>query len=226
MVTCTVSHKSYIGWAFDVERRWQRHMFNAHTGMDLCFYRAIRKYGTQNFRIRVLGTFFSRHAACRAEKLCIRKYRTISPTGYNVSSGGEWGATSEMVKKGWIRTGPRPAAAAAIKEAKRLQGFIRLSIAAKKGKASMTQKQRSAVGYKRAATMGPERPSAARLKGMRTMGPERRFNAAIKGRAAAGHTKISEAAKAWQASRTLSARSASSKKAWNTRRSNTSAGVL
>ena len=52
--TCLVSGKSYIGRSVDPERRWWQHVDAALDGCDSYFYNAIRKYGPDNFWMKVV----------------------------------------------------------------------------------------------------------------------------------------------------------------------------
>lgn len=70
-----------------VENRW------GDNGDGYCtqyFYRAIQKYGWDNFQHIVLLEGLSKEVACECEKYLIAKYHTNNPEyGYNLSAGGD-----------------------------------------------------------------------------------------------------------------------------------------
>lgn len=56
--------------------------------------KAIAKYGKDYFRIQELDTASSKEELCRLEKQHIIMHNTLSPSGYNLTKGGEWGELS------------------------------------------------------------------------------------------------------------------------------------
>lgn len=86
LITNTINCKRYIGKTTQsLEKRWYQHCKNAEYGQDTYLYRAIRKYGKNNFTI---------------ENLCeglgdeeILMIETYSPE-YNMTLGGDGGDTS------------------------------------------------------------------------------------------------------------------------------------
>lgn len=54
-ITCLVNQKVYIGQTSEtIEKRFARHMGYQKDESDTKFYRAIRKYGKENFRIEAI----------------------------------------------------------------------------------------------------------------------------------------------------------------------------
>ncbi len=53
------------------------------------FWRAIQKYGWDNFKHEVLLTNETLEFACRAERCLIKAYSCKAPNGYNLTDGGE-----------------------------------------------------------------------------------------------------------------------------------------
>lgn len=90
-ITNKVNGHSYIGQSVDIEKRWKSHKKRAYcsTGKEYekALYRAIRKYGLDNFKFEVLEE-------CPKEKMndlevyYISKYNSYS-NGYNETPGGD-----------------------------------------------------------------------------------------------------------------------------------------
>lgn len=85
-----INHKKYIGQSVQIEKRWQRHKRTAFDEKDhsyqLPLYRAIRKYGLENFSFQVLEE-------CLCEELDEKeiqyiKYFDTFFNGYNMTFGG------------------------------------------------------------------------------------------------------------------------------------------
>ena len=86
--TNKVDGKRYVGITCqNPARRWRNgngYYLNDH------FYRAINKYGWDNFTHEIIKAGLSKEAACELEKRLINEYRTNDPNfGYNKSEGGE-----------------------------------------------------------------------------------------------------------------------------------------
>jgi group I intron endonuclease len=87
-ITNTVNHKIYIGKTKKTtEERFKRHYY-AHTKSDTYLYRAMRKYGFDNFKIEIIENVDSDLDS--REKFWIKE---LSPH-YNMTEGGEGGDTS------------------------------------------------------------------------------------------------------------------------------------
>ena len=88
-----IDHKKYIGQSVQIEKRWQKHKKAAFNSKDhsynLPLYRAIRKYGLNNFSFEIIEE-------CLCEELnekeifWIAKYDTFF-NGYNMTLGGASG---------------------------------------------------------------------------------------------------------------------------------------
>lgn len=82
------SNKVYIGiTSRDVRLRWgygYGYQSNSH------FWKAIQKYGWNNFKHEIVATNLTKVAACELERQLIKQYSSNHPNfGYNLSSGGE-----------------------------------------------------------------------------------------------------------------------------------------
>lgn len=94
-VTCLKNGKPYFGQTVrSIEARWRQHVVSANNGSALKFHRAIRKYGSDNFRIEeVMWVEASSLQALKAkldyiERRLIKRFNTFR-NGYNMTLGGE-----------------------------------------------------------------------------------------------------------------------------------------
>lgn len=113
-VTNMVNNKIYIGKSKDIQRRWREHHtepFNVNcNAYDVIFYRAIRKYGVDNFKFEVIEECLEEDLNER-EKYWIQFYNTYinnnNSNGYNMTRGGENTSQElkydiELIKKLWL----------------------------------------------------------------------------------------------------------------------------
>ena len=108
-ITNIKNNKSYIGQSIDIERRWRSHRtepFNENSSQyNTIFYKAIRKYGIDNFTFEVLEECPAEQLD-EKEKYWIEYYSTyssqVNSKGYNMTSGGEQSSflynTEEILK--------------------------------------------------------------------------------------------------------------------------------
>ena len=90
--------KYYVGiTSMSVIRRWNNgrgYIKNKY------FYRAIQKYGWDNFQHEVIAEHLTREEACKFEIVLIKALKSnCSKYGYNLSSGGEHGGTGRDVSE-------------------------------------------------------------------------------------------------------------------------------
>ena len=86
-----INGKCYIGQSENIGRRWRAHQsaaFNPNANnYDTTLYRAIRKYGLENFTFTIL-------VECEIsqldelEKSYIQQFNSLAPNGYNLTAGG------------------------------------------------------------------------------------------------------------------------------------------
>ncbi len=86
LITNQLNGKKYVGQALDIEERWKRHIRDINN-YDFVIYRAMRKYGVENFSFEVLEE-------CDVDKLDEREIYWINEldtynNGYNMTMGGE-----------------------------------------------------------------------------------------------------------------------------------------
>ena len=91
-ITNLVNNKKYIGQSSEIERRWKEHIKEANKGSNKSIlYQAIRKYGLENFKFKILEECNLEELDER-ERYWIKFYQTYPPNlekGYNMSPGGE-----------------------------------------------------------------------------------------------------------------------------------------
>ena len=116
MHTNMINNKIYIGITCQKpEHRWHQdgggYKGNTH------FWRAIQKYGWENFRHEIIFTGLTKEQACEMEiKLIKEKQANNAEYGYNIGRGGE-GIDPEITATLWKRKGYREFASARMKEA-------------------------------------------------------------------------------------------------------------
>lgn len=90
-----INHKVYIGQAIDLYERKEKHKKNMK---DLShqeyFYKALRKYGWDNFSYEILEEFdiFNQEQLNNLENYYIQLFNSLIPNGYNMIPGGTNGA--------------------------------------------------------------------------------------------------------------------------------------
>ena len=92
MITNNVNGHRYIGITVcSLEKRWREHRSAANTGSRKRLYKAMRKYGVENFGIEKIYDATSFEDLQEAEKRFIAEYETHASLnkGYNLTSGGE-----------------------------------------------------------------------------------------------------------------------------------------
>lgn len=94
-ITNKINGHSYIGQSIDIAKRWKNHIISSSNkndkGYDYPLYRAIRKYGIDNFSFEVLEEC-SQHLLDKQEKYWIKK---LSPI-YNQTLGGQSGGSTKL----------------------------------------------------------------------------------------------------------------------------------
>jgi group I intron endonuclease len=89
-ITCITNNKIYIGQTIDFEKRIYSHIRNANKGLENFLYRAIRKYGIDNFNAKIIDYAFNEEGLYQKELYWINFYdSTNSSKGYNISLGGK-----------------------------------------------------------------------------------------------------------------------------------------
>jgi group I intron endonuclease len=92
LVTNTASGKRYVGQTtMPVATRWTAHVANAKKAGCPALSRAIRKYGAAAFRVESLGECGSRAELDASERFAIEWLGSLTPLGYNLTTGGRAG---------------------------------------------------------------------------------------------------------------------------------------
>jgi group I intron endonuclease len=90
-ITNLVNGKTYIGQSFDINKRWVMHKsaaFNENNpGYNYPLYRAMRKYGYENFLFEILEECLIDELNDK-EIFYIEKFNSRVPNGYNQDGGG------------------------------------------------------------------------------------------------------------------------------------------
>lgn len=93
-----LNNKYYIGQAEDLRRRLRKHVSNFNLNKyDNPIYRAIRKYGWENFEWGLLEVYEEGYSEKvdkkldEAEERYIKQYNSYGKTGYNQTLGGDGG---------------------------------------------------------------------------------------------------------------------------------------
>jgi group I intron endonuclease len=84
---CIPTGKKYIGQTVNEKRRKWRHKHDCKNGVDYKFYRAVRKYGWENFIYGVIEEYDVDFLG-EQEEFFIAKYDSYD-NGYNSTTGGE-----------------------------------------------------------------------------------------------------------------------------------------
>lgn len=100
-VTNTVNDKVYIGQTVKnpPSHRWNQHWYDAkNNNKGMAFHSALRKYGRDMFIFEVIAVCFTVDDANFAEIFYIDKYNSVAPTGYNITTGGNYAPMSESTR--------------------------------------------------------------------------------------------------------------------------------
>lgn len=96
-ITNKLNGKRYIGQTKkDAEQRFREHVYSKRK-FAMCL--AIQKYGKENFEITILAHCNSLKEMNHREQYYIRLFNTLSPSGYNLRSGGSVSPITEDAKK-------------------------------------------------------------------------------------------------------------------------------
>lgn len=91
LITNTINNKKYIGIAKNPNRRFLRHKADAKNGKNHLLYKAMRKYGCENFEMKVLASSKTWNDLLALERLLVVQHQSFWKTGfgYNLTLGGE-----------------------------------------------------------------------------------------------------------------------------------------
>lgn len=122
-ITNKLTGRSYVGQTVgSLGKRWSQHT----TSTKNCpMYNAFRKYGRDNFTIETLCSALDPSYLNELEQFFIKYFNTLSPHGYNLTSGGDSAFTrseESREKQRMAMTGRTPSTQTRIKISKTLTG--------------------------------------------------------------------------------------------------------
>lgn len=86
-ITNLINRKIYIGQTtISINKRWSQH---CNKQSNTAISKAIKKYGIKNFEIKVLSRANSIDELNHREAYYIKLFNSLSPSGYNLMSGGK-----------------------------------------------------------------------------------------------------------------------------------------
>lgn len=96
VVVNKINGKMYVGSTErELKIRWQKHLVKVNEGSLCIFHKAIRKYGRDNFDIRIIEEYPTREAVLAGEVDYVSYFDTYkSSYGYNDTPGGDGGNTN------------------------------------------------------------------------------------------------------------------------------------
>lgn len=101
LITCVPTGKEYVGVTTgSLEKRWGEHVSNSKTNSDskVKLYRAIRKYGTDNFKIELLRDDASNYSELLKQEFKEVARRDTYKNGLNSTPGGETTGDPRSIK--------------------------------------------------------------------------------------------------------------------------------
>lgn len=95
-ITNLINYKVYIGQTHNPKHRWSSHKYEMRRGvLQYTIYKALRKYGVDNFQFCILEVCLTEAEIDVAEQYWIKMFESQkSETGYNLAVGGN-------VNRGW-----------------------------------------------------------------------------------------------------------------------------
>lgn len=102
-ITNNINGKCYIGQSIDIKRRFATYRREYKISSNQAILRAMKKYGISNFTFEIL-------LECEQEWLnyyeinIIKSLNTLSPSGYNLTTGGNYCTVSEETKKKMVKS--------------------------------------------------------------------------------------------------------------------------
>lgn len=93
LITNKINSKVYVGQTIcSLDKRWKEHLRG--NGQCRALSSAIKKHGKVNFNIQIIESIEDEERSCLIDKLdtlervYIKTYNSLSPNGYNLTSGG------------------------------------------------------------------------------------------------------------------------------------------
>lgn len=90
-ITNLKNGKIYIGQTTkDVHCRWAEHIANSKRGKNNVLYKAMRKYGIDNFEVKIIEKLNEKDSLDEREIYWIKEKKSLVPNGYNMIYGGRY----------------------------------------------------------------------------------------------------------------------------------------
>lgn len=101
LITNKINNKKYVGLTTNsIEIRWTQHKSaSLNIENNTPFYKALRKYGIENFTVESVAETSSKEELCKLEQKFIKELDTLNPKGYNLTIGGEFTEFCTETKK-------------------------------------------------------------------------------------------------------------------------------
>lgn len=100
LIKNTVNDKCYIGLTTTTpEKRFKKHISMAKSKGCYALYSAFEKYGVDKFSVAEIASSNDKAELMRLEADLIEKHKTLSPSGYNLTTGGESCIVTDETKK-------------------------------------------------------------------------------------------------------------------------------
>lgn len=88
-ITNIVNGKIYIGKTDNPTRRWYKHKLESKKYLNRYLYRAMNKYGLENFTFEIIHENIPNSEIDSYEIKYIKELNSKAPNGYNMTDGGE-----------------------------------------------------------------------------------------------------------------------------------------
>ena len=99
-ITNCINQKLYVGLTInDAETRFKKHISMIYSNGCSALYEAFKKYGVENFIVETICFSSNKKELMSLEKHYISELNTVSPNGYNLTSGGENCKVTDETKK-------------------------------------------------------------------------------------------------------------------------------
>lgn len=99
-ITNLANGKMYVGQTrYPLNIRWRYHVKASRNNSQSALHCAIRKYGTESFKIEPIFVVALADELNEKEKFFIAALNTLSPNGYNLTTGGETCLVSEETRR-------------------------------------------------------------------------------------------------------------------------------
>lgn len=106
LITNLINGKQYVGQTIQLlENRWSMHKSGSSGCLGL--KAAFKKYGIENFKIEQIDTSNSLEELNKKEREYIKNLKTLSPFGYNLTTGGEQNKYSDESRKKMSESGKK-----------------------------------------------------------------------------------------------------------------------